>query len=134
MQGQHKLPVQGLGNPASSLHAALPRSLSTPAPQWQHKEKSGGTALTLHPREEKEESSSHKRAQLTRRGLQQERRAQWAPGTPSALQRGSDCVGPPSLAVLLPPWGYSPNAMAEPAVQMTAGKAITAFLQSTCLM
>lgn len=125
MQGQHTVP---------SLHTALPRSWSTPVLQWQHRKKSGHTALSLHPREEKGESSSHKRAWLTWPGLQQEQRAQWAPSTPSALQRGSDCISPPSLAMLFPPCGYSPNAMAELHVQITSGKAITAFLQSICLL
>lgn len=64
--------------------------------------------------------------------------------TPVGLREAVPCPSPhaaflhswstPSLAMLLPPQGYSPNAMAQPDVQRTAGKAITAFPRSTPLM
>lgn len=78
-----------------------------------------GTALALHPKEE---------APAATKGLagpQQEQRAQQAPGTPTALQRGSDCRAPPFLVMLLPPRGYGPNVTAEPDIQMATEKATT---------
>lgn len=126
-------PYRGKTNCPWRARGALPCPIPARccATWLEHRERSGGTALTLYPGERTSPAATKGSADMT--WSQQEQRAQRAPGTPSALQRGSDCVAPPFLAMLLPPWGYGPNAIAEADIQMTAGKAVTAFLQSTHL-